>query len=233
MDKIPFEDGTKTQEAYVTINEQDYNVTPAVWQGNTPLSSFNLNKMQDNIEDAINDIENEGIIISSTEPTTTNKRKVWFQHGKNMYDGQDIKNGLWNGGEIVTTNVNGYYIVLEIIGGRTYTISRKNTSTGNSALSLGALTTADYPSNNISVVDTWKTGTNGNLLTITTSTNAKYLFVGLAAGSSSTVTEAVKKLALEELQIEQNNSKTSYEKPIENKIFIKNTNGNYEEFKIK
>ena len=29
MNKIPFEDGTKTQEAYVTINEQNYPVTPA------------------------------------------------------------------------------------------------------------------------------------------------------------------------------------------------------------
>lgn len=53
MNKIPFVDGTKTQEAYVTINEQNYNVTPAVWSGNTPLSAFNLNKMQDNIEEAI------------------------------------------------------------------------------------------------------------------------------------------------------------------------------------
>lgn len=56
MDKIPFEDGTKTQEAYVTVNGQNYNVTPAVWSGNTPLSAFNLNKMQDNIETAIDNI---------------------------------------------------------------------------------------------------------------------------------------------------------------------------------
>ena len=36
MKKIPFVDGTKTQEAYVTVNEQNYQVTPAVWTGNTP-----------------------------------------------------------------------------------------------------------------------------------------------------------------------------------------------------
>ena len=56
MDKIPFQDGTKTQEAYVTVNGQNYNVTPAVWSGNTPLSAFNLNKMQNNIETAIENI---------------------------------------------------------------------------------------------------------------------------------------------------------------------------------
>lgn len=53
MNKIPFEDGQKTQEAYVTVNEQNYLVTPAVWQGDTPLSALNLNNMQKNIEESV------------------------------------------------------------------------------------------------------------------------------------------------------------------------------------
>ena len=53
MIKIPFEDGQKTQEAYTTINGQNYLVTPAVWQGKTPLSALNLNKMQSNIENTV------------------------------------------------------------------------------------------------------------------------------------------------------------------------------------
>ena len=53
MIKIPFEDGQKTQEAYTTINGQNYLVTPAVWQGKTPLSALNLNNMQKNIEDSV------------------------------------------------------------------------------------------------------------------------------------------------------------------------------------
>lgn len=57
MDKIPFVDGTKTQEAYVTINEQNYPVTPAVWTGTTPVSALNLNNMQNNIEEAIGILE--------------------------------------------------------------------------------------------------------------------------------------------------------------------------------
>ena len=60
MDKIPFEDGVKTQEAYVTVNGQNYPVTPAVWTGTTPLKAFNLNKMQDNIEEAINGVVESG-----------------------------------------------------------------------------------------------------------------------------------------------------------------------------
>ena len=71
MKKIPFEDGTKTQEAYVTINEQNYKVTPAVWTGTTPLKALNLNKMQDNIEEAIN-IQRASTTLSSTVNANTN-----------------------------------------------------------------------------------------------------------------------------------------------------------------
>lgn len=71
MNKIPFEDGTKTQEAYVTINEQNYQVTPATWTGTTPLKAQNLNKMQDNIEEAIN-IQQANVTLSSTVNANTN-----------------------------------------------------------------------------------------------------------------------------------------------------------------
>ena len=71
MKKIPFEDGTKTQEAYVTIDEQNYQVTPAVWIGTTPLKSQNLNKMQDNIEEAIN-IQRATVTLESTVNASTN-----------------------------------------------------------------------------------------------------------------------------------------------------------------
>ena len=71
MKKIPFEDGTKTQEAYVTIDEQNYQVTPAVWTGTTPLKAQNLNKMQDNIEEAIN-IQRATVTLSSTVNANTN-----------------------------------------------------------------------------------------------------------------------------------------------------------------
>lgn len=71
MKKIPFEDGTKTQEAYVTIDEQNYQVTPATWTGNTPLKAQNLNKMQDNIEEAIN-IQRATVTLESTVNANTN-----------------------------------------------------------------------------------------------------------------------------------------------------------------
>ena len=58
MDKIPFEDGVKLKNATVIVGGQEYEVNPAQYSGKTPLSPFNLNKMQDNIENTINEMQN-------------------------------------------------------------------------------------------------------------------------------------------------------------------------------
>lgn len=59
MNKINFEAGTQVSPAKVTIDNVDHEVTPAVWEGNTPLSPFVLNKIQDNIEEDINSTKEE------------------------------------------------------------------------------------------------------------------------------------------------------------------------------
>ena len=53
MQKVTFSDGIKVSNAKVTIDGVDYPVTPARYNGATPLSSTVMNTMQDNIEDAI------------------------------------------------------------------------------------------------------------------------------------------------------------------------------------
>lgn len=97
MTKIPFQDGTKTQEAYVTINGQNYQVTPGVWTGNTPLKAQNLNKMQDNIEEAIN-IQRSTVTLSSTVNANTNYTiPLNYQVGNNslevFYCGSKLEKG--------------------------------------------------------------------------------------------------------------------------------------------
>ena len=62
MQKINWENGTVTKDAYVTIDGTDYDVVPEEYEGNTPLSAENLNLMQDNIEDAINDLKNQKVL---------------------------------------------------------------------------------------------------------------------------------------------------------------------------
>lgn len=114
MNKIPFEDGTKTQEAYVTIDEQNYQVTPAVWSGNTPLKAFNLNKMQDNIEEAIN-IQRATVTLESTVNANTDytlPSGMYYKVGNNSLEviycstklvkGQDY-NEIGNTGDVSNT----------------------------------------------------------------------------------------------------------------------------------
>lgn len=88
MKKIPFEDGVKTQEAYVTVNEQNYQVTPAVWTGPVPLKAQNLNKMQDNIEEAIN-IQRATVTLDSTVNANTNytlPEGMYYEVGNNSLE---------------------------------------------------------------------------------------------------------------------------------------------------
>lgn len=49
MEIIKFEDGQVVKPASVTIDGVEHEVTPAVYEGNTPLSSYNLNRMQEKI----------------------------------------------------------------------------------------------------------------------------------------------------------------------------------------
>lgn len=112
MNKIPFQDGTKTQEAYVTIDGQNYTVTPAVWSGTTPLKAQNLNKMQDNIEEAIN-IQRATVTLESTVNANTNYTlPVYYEVGNNSlevyYLGSKLEKGtdyneIGNTGEVSNT----------------------------------------------------------------------------------------------------------------------------------
>lgn len=84
---IKFEDGQLIKPAYVTIDGVENEVTPAKYEGNTPLSSYNLNRMQEKILE-------DGIIVSPTEPTT-DRRKVWFKKGKNLFNKKNITEGYY------------------------------------------------------------------------------------------------------------------------------------------
>lgn len=58
MSKFKWENGSKIAEANVEINGNIFNVNPAQYEGKTPLSAQNLNKMQDGIyEDMVTEKE--------------------------------------------------------------------------------------------------------------------------------------------------------------------------------
>lgn len=107
MDKITFENGTKVQEAYITINDSNYIVTPAVYTGTTPLSASNLNLMQDNIENAINGSIEKKIIDANT--TISNGYIITLTN--NYIVGNNSLKLYWNGSLLIkaTNDEDGHY----------------------------------------------------------------------------------------------------------------------------
>ena len=114
MKKIPFEDGVKISSAYVTIDGQNYEVHPAVYEGDTPLSSLNINKLQDNTEEAIN-IQRATVTLESTVSANTNytlPSNMYYEVGNDSLEinycssklikGQDY-NEIGNTGEVSNT----------------------------------------------------------------------------------------------------------------------------------
>jgi len=122
---------------------------------------------------------------------------------ENLYNEMPLTKGLWINGNVIAPNSSGWYIVISIEGGKTYTISKKNTNG-----MIRALTTEIYPANNVPVIDGFGGGVNLTEWTIKTSSNANYLFIGLYAGSS--ITDEEKKLVMEDLQITVSSRKHSY-----------------------
>ena len=64
MEKINWENGELIKGAFVTIDNTEYPVTPDEIDGTTPLDADTLNLMQDNIEDAIDELKTQKILWS-------------------------------------------------------------------------------------------------------------------------------------------------------------------------
>lgn len=127
----------------------------------------------------------------------------------NIYDKETmpLKSGLWIGStpdSNITTNSRGNYVVVPIVGGKTYTISKKN-ATGT----IYATTIASNAENGVKVIDRWDGNSGLKSYTIKTSSTAKYLFVGLFAGTPS---EEEKEKCIEELKVEKGTVATPYSK---------------------
>ena len=61
LDRIGWQDGTLISKGKVEINGTIYEVEPEQYSGQTPLSSANLKKMEDNTEKAINKLKEEKV----------------------------------------------------------------------------------------------------------------------------------------------------------------------------
>lgn len=96
---IVFQNGTLVSNAKVEVDGTVYDVTPAQYEGTTPLSANNLNQMQTNIYDYV-DEEIEGVTdVYSTSETLTNK--IW-EDGRPIYR-KVFKGTLTGGGDTTQT----------------------------------------------------------------------------------------------------------------------------------
>lgn len=75
MNKMQFENGTLVSPAKVVIDGVEHEVTPAVYEGNTPFSAENINKMQDNMEEAIPEIVDDLITEDTTKALSAKQGK--------------------------------------------------------------------------------------------------------------------------------------------------------------
>ena len=133
-----FEDGNLIEDAYVEINGVKYPVHLPEFEGNTPLSSENLNKMQ---KDLINDIENkiapivlfkgstQGDFELSDDISNYNKITIYYKGNdgsrcSKTFENTDLSNNIivaldeqYNNGEYYNTKLRMYRIAGRNVSG--------------------------------------------------------------------------------------------------------------------
>lgn len=156
------------------------------------------------------------IFVGAEEPTTG--EKVWFRKGKNHFNGE-LKAGTFLNGvpntEMSTTRIrNTEYIGVK--NNTDYTISAKYSKT----LQI-----------NVMIYDEDKkfikeVGWNNVPYTFTTTDTTKYIMFALRESSKANITTK----DITEIQLEPGSSAKPYEAYVEPQIYVRNSNGVYEEF---
>lgn len=170
------------------------------------------------------------VYIGGKEPTGNDRKKVWIQKGKNYLDISKLKarttygitftptdTGIKISGTAYDTYAYGDSIKFDLEKGKTYTLYGNNA--GNTLkLELKKNGTV------FMVLKTEK-----NITTFTPTENVEsitFVLEGISKGTTYNY-------EISNLQIEQGSKATKYEAYIEPKIYIKNSNDVYEEFKKK
>lgn len=78
---VVFENGTLVQKATVEIDGNVYEVEPAQYEGTTPLSANNLNRLQNNLYDYIDEKKVE-VLHGTNVPSSSlgEDGDIYFQH---------------------------------------------------------------------------------------------------------------------------------------------------------
>jgi len=87
MKKIDFKTGIQISPAKVVIDGTEYEITPAVWSGTTPLSAQVLNMLQNNIEAECGTYKSTTLTTTTPIAENTNYTiPVYYKVGSNTLD---------------------------------------------------------------------------------------------------------------------------------------------------
>lgn len=181
--------------------------------GKTAINSDNLNKIENELET----LDQEGIIVSPTEPTT-DRRKVWMQMGKNLFNANNVLgNFIVNGaGDLSANSVwTASNKIYKINSSKPYTISWKNISSTEEP----QVEIAEYKKNGVF------NRNNFNTLPIGTTSFSKVL-----DSDTAYLIIAYRNDRMKDIQLEQGEKQTEFESYVEPNIYVKNDNDVYEGF---
>ena len=184
LTKIQFEDGQKVSDAYVEINGVKHNVTKAQYQGKTPLSARNLNKLQENVGNAISDLDervvsyrnvlvDEQALIKECGGLKlkkliklVGKTEQEVRSGKNLLNSSSFEGAYYTiDGNITSKNTNALFDYISVNSNTKYTLSVKENIFG--------LVFVEFDENKKFILRTQILNTNKN--TITTNSKTKYI----------------------------------------------------------
>lgn len=174
---------------------------------------------QEEVDTQLTTIKQEGIIVSATEPTT-DRRKVWMQKGKNLFNGNFTSGYTLNSTTGKNESSSNYIVTnnfAEVEANTIYTISINS----NLEMLANGPRVCEYDENYNMIKCLFNTGLT---YTFTTSSNTKYIKFSERFNSANDITTNI------QVMLEQNSTATSYEEYIEQKIYILNDNNVYEEF---
>ena len=160
--------------------------------------------------------EEDKVIVSATEPTGVNRKKVWFKKGKNLFNKSNVisnVNLVANGSIESDTSSSIHYI--KVTGGQIYIIS------SNSDRQWVFNTSAEKLSS--STQGAQRTVTSGTSVQINVPSGHKYINIRHYPSIGEDNIN-------QDIQAEQNPTATAYEAYVEPEIYILNNNNVYEKF---
>ena len=160
--------------------------------------------------------EEDKVIVSATEPTGVNRKKVWFKKGKNLFNKNNVisnVNLLANGSIEFDALSSIHYI--EVVGGQIYSLSSNVDRQWVFNTSAEKLSSSKQGSQ--------RTVTSGTSVQINVPSGHKYINI---RNYSNLEEDNIN----QDIQVEQNTVATTYEAYVEPEIYILNSNNVYEKF---